>query len=82
MNVWDVVTRIYRRHQNEIAWKREAGYSEEEIERVTDWLAGVSYGEWFALVEECERLRRGLENVCQTGRGPHVAIARAVLDAE
>jgi hypothetical protein len=62
VNVWDVITRVHRRYQNEVAEKRQAQppYSEEEIERVKGWLAGVSFEEWFALADAADHMAEAL----------------------
>lgn len=52
----DTLTRVLRAYRNEIAEKRSAmpPYTEEEIERIDGWLAGVSYDDWFTLVAAFE----------------------------
>jgi hypothetical protein len=58
----DVLIRVERRYQNEVAERRQAElpYTDEEIARVNSWLASVSFEEWFMLEAECVRLRADL----------------------
>lgn len=47
-----VIPRVYRRFRNEVAESREGE------KRVENWLAGVSFKEWFALIEAKQQLHR------------------------
>ena len=46
----DVIQRVWRRFENEVAEDAQ-GTPETARRRVGGWLAGVSFDEWFALVE-------------------------------
>jgi hypothetical protein len=65
VNIQDVLRRVERSFQNEIAEDEDS--PEDARERIGRWLAAVSYDEWFALRDECDGralLGRALELAC------------------
>ncbi len=73
LDIWDVVTRVHRKHQNEVAEDRQ-GSPEEARERIGRWLAGVSYDEWFALVRTAENYAVELARAAMLAEHLHAMI--------